>query len=624
MRTCPECGLGFTPSDAYCPEDGSPLIDNEDPLVGSTIGRYRVVRVLGEGGMGRVYLGLNPVIGARVAIKVLMHLAAANQEMVGRFFAEAQSVNTIRHEGIVNVIDLNYLDDGRPYIIMELLPGEPLSDKIRKGPLSLYSAASIVLEILSALDAAHAAGVVHRDLKPDNIFISPSGHAKLLDFGIAKLMPNYQASLIGPTTNSGALLGTPSYMAPEQVTGDPIVPATDLYAVGAILYETVTGIVAFKGDTLYGLFQRIVSDPPAPPSQYRAELMGPFQDLILQALAKTPQQRPASAASMAQMLASVRNQLPENLSATPSSLTAQSTGSGATLSVDMVRPKSLASPPQALSPPQMVELVQQQQPISNPGATPMHRPAVESHTAADTHRSSLFTKLLLPVLLVSLAAGMFFFLRSNDSSEHANTTSARRPAALHQTPSQIAADAQHLKAAEGSGIVLIEEKDPSTPSPANYDVKAFDATAHLAIARSLASRLYADAFLVDIDTPGVLPSGLIDLSLPGDLEVTYRFLSPSHSKRTQPIGVEDERPCWIYVEFNQTQFSARILDWSTCKGDSYPDPSCSYKQVWDKAIAKGATTKNTVASINYLYGDWFFDIPGGDFSESIEDDCKSQ
>ncbi len=623
MRTCPECGLGFTPSDAYCPEDGSPLIDNEDPLVGSTIGRYRIVSVLGEGGMGRVYLGLNPIIGARVAIKVLMHLAAANQEMVGRFFAEAQSVNTIRHEGIVNVIDLNYLEDGRPYIIMELLPGEPLSDKIRKGPLSLFSAASIVLEILSALEAAHAAGVVHRDLKPDNIFISPSGHAKLLDFGIAKLMPNYQASLIGPTTNSGALLGTPSYMAPEQVTGDPIVPATDLYAVGAILYEAVTGIVAFQGDTLYGLFQRIVSDPPAPPSQYRAELMGPFQNLILQALAKTPQQRPASAASMAQMLASVRSQLSENIADGQPPLTTQNIGLGATLSVDMVRPQSLAPAPQISSPPQKGAEVRQQ-PISNPGATPIHRPAVESNTATTTHRSSLFKKLIPPVLLVSLAAGVFFFLRSNDSSDQTKTISARRPAALHQTPSEFAADAQHLAAAEGSGIVLIEEKDPSTPSPANYDVKAFDATAHLAMARSMASRLYEDAFLVDIDTPGVLPTGLIDLSLPGRLEVTYRFLSPSHSKRTQPIGVEDERPCWIYVEFNQNDFGARILDWSTCNGKPYPDPSCSYKQVWDKAIAKGATTKNTVASINYLYGDWFFDIPGGDFSESIKDDCKSQ
>src|SRR6185503_20147330 len=160
---------------------------------------------------------------------------------VDRFFAEAKAVNLIRHENIVNVLDLATLPDGRPYIIMEYLDGAPLASIIeyavqQRAPLPLGGLARLAAEVLDALAAAHAKGVVHRDLKPDNIFVTPAGHAKVLDFGIAKLQPE----LGGSATHTGSLLGTPHYMSPEQAASRPVDQRTDLYAMGVILFECAT------------------------------------------------------------------------------------------------------------------------------------------------------------------------------------------------------------------------------------------------------------------------------------------------------------------------------------------------------------------------------------------------
>src|SRR5262245_44082559 len=167
--------------------------------------------------MGEVYLAVHPGIGSRVAIKVLTYSAAENRNLVERFFAEARAVNVIRHEGIVNVLDLATLPDGRPFIIMEHLEGAPLSHFTHSGALPLGTLARFRVETLEALGAAHAAGITHRDLKPDNIFVTSLGRPKLLDFGIAKLRPELQSGSDG--TRTGALLGTPQYMSPEQALG---------------------------------------------------------------------------------------------------------------------------------------------------------------------------------------------------------------------------------------------------------------------------------------------------------------------------------------------------------------------------------------------------------------------
>ncbi len=310
MFVCPECGLP-QPMDGHCPSDGKPLAPiGEDVLLGTMIGAYRVAHLLGIGGMGRVYKGVHPAIGSRVAIKVLSRECTDRPDLVDRFFQEARAVNLIRHESIVNVLDLSRLPDGRPYIIMEYLDGAPLSaiveDSVARGtPLALGGLARLVVEVLDALHAAHAKGVVHRDLKPDNIFVAPSGRAKVLDFGIAKL----NADLGGGSTRTGSLLGTPHYMSPEQAEGKPVDHRADIYAIGVILFECITGRKPFVAESLFELLRQHVESPPPSPRMYRPDLPPALENVILCALSKAPEQRFATAQAMSLALQQATSQL---------------------------------------------------------------------------------------------------------------------------------------------------------------------------------------------------------------------------------------------------------------------------------------------------------------------------
>ena len=252
--------------------------------------------------MGRVYLAVQPAIGSRVAVKILSDQCARNPELLERFFAEARAVNLIRHERIVSVIDLAQLPDGRPFIIMEYVEGQTLAGIAAAGPVPLGGLIQVMTEVLSALAAAHAIGIVHRDLKPDNVLVTAEGHAKVLDFGIAKLAPELRQQL-SPRTGTGALLGTPQYMAPEQISGSGgVEPRTDVYAAGVVLYELATGRQPFVGETLFDLMRAHLEQPPRPPRQLRADLPAALEQVILTALAKQPEARFASATVMAQAL----------------------------------------------------------------------------------------------------------------------------------------------------------------------------------------------------------------------------------------------------------------------------------------------------------------------------------
>src|SRR5439155_2332776 len=242
LFVCTGCGAS-QPVAGPCTVDRWPLAAaGDDALLGTAIGAYRVARLLGIGGMGRVYKGVHPTIGSRVAIKVLSRECSDRRDLVDRFFAEAKAVNLIRHESIVNVLDLSTLPDGRPYIVMEYLDGSPLANLVdnatRTGQrLPIGGVARLAAEVLDALGAAHAKGIIHRDLKPDNIFVTPAGRAKVLDFGIAKLQPE----LGGSSTHTGSLMGTPHYMAPEQAAGRHVDIRADMYAIGVVLFECTTG-----------------------------------------------------------------------------------------------------------------------------------------------------------------------------------------------------------------------------------------------------------------------------------------------------------------------------------------------------------------------------------------------
>jgi serine/threonine-protein kinase len=269
----------------------------EDPLVGTTIARYRLTRLLGKGGMGRVYLGVHPDIGSRVAIKVLSDDCADSPELVERFFAEARSVNLIRHENIINVLDLDRLPSGRPYIVMEYVDGRTLRDVAQLGAAPLGGIVHATIEVLLALEAAHAAGVIHRDLKPDNVMITASGRTKVLDFGIAKL-----AAPGSVRTQTGAAIGTPPYMAPEQILGEDIDARTDVYAVGVMLFELATGRRPFEGVTDYQIMEGHLRGPIPRARTLRTEIPASLEAVIDGALAKRPHDRFQSARAMARAL----------------------------------------------------------------------------------------------------------------------------------------------------------------------------------------------------------------------------------------------------------------------------------------------------------------------------------
>ncbi len=293
---CPECGTGRTEPGA-CAVDGTIVARVDDPLIGAFAGAYRITRLIGAGGMGRVYRAVHPAIGSRVAIKVLSRECADRPELVERFFAEARAVNVVQHEAIVNVIDLARLPDGRPYIVMEYLDGAPLSAVIsaaaRDGRrLPIGGIARLIGEVLDALAAAHSKGIVHRDLKPDNLFVTPSGRPKVLDFGIAKLS---DASAVGSGTRTGALLGTPHYMAPEQAAGRAVDHRADVYAIGVILFELVTGSKPFDAPVLYQLLRMHIETAPPSLRTLRPEIGVDLEQVILCALAKDADHRFANA-----------------------------------------------------------------------------------------------------------------------------------------------------------------------------------------------------------------------------------------------------------------------------------------------------------------------------------------
>ena len=260
-------------------------------------GKYRTIRLIGEGGMGAVYEAENIRIHRKVAIKVLHAGVAETAEAVQRFEREAQAAGRIGSEHIVEVLDLGNLPSGDRYMVMEFMDGDSLSGRIqKKGRLSPAELYPIAHQLLAALDAAHGAGIIHRDLKPDNVYLlrSRSGVAdfvKLLDFGISKFNQLSGDSGFG-MTRTGAVMGTPYYMAPEQAKGAKDMDhRVDLYAAGVILYESVTGEVPFNADTFNELLFKIVLEEPRPVQQLAPEIDPGFAAIINKAMAREPSAR---------------------------------------------------------------------------------------------------------------------------------------------------------------------------------------------------------------------------------------------------------------------------------------------------------------------------------------------
>ena len=270
--------------------------------------RYVIRERLGGGGMAQVYRGEHETIARPVAIKVLSKALCVTPSIVVRFLQEARASSKVRHENVVEVTDFGETEDGRPFIVMEFLEGEDLDDTLRReGPLPWERARAMLVQILSALQAAHEKGVIHRDMKPENVFrISRMGSddfMKVFDFGIAKVLQEDGGSA-RPLTLEGQVMGTPAYMSPEQCLGEDIDARSDVYAVGGIAYQMLTGRTPFVGDNAGTLLYNQVYEeaPPMAEAAPGVQVEPSVESRVMRALCKRPEDRYASAKDFADAL----------------------------------------------------------------------------------------------------------------------------------------------------------------------------------------------------------------------------------------------------------------------------------------------------------------------------------
>jgi serine/threonine protein kinase len=286
--------------------------DRDEDLSGQAVGEYTLLKQIGSGGMGVVYEGIQPVIGKRVAVKVLRPQMVNDPELVARFLSEARAVNAIRHRGIVDIFSFGVHEKtGAQYFVMEYLEGEPFDALIDdRGTLPYRNILEWSEEVLDALDAAHSKKVIHRDLKPSNLFLVNSGrsreYVKLLDFGIAKLLERGSVRL----TRETEVLGTPEYMAPEQARGDQLTAQTDIYAFGCVLFELLTGRCVFEADDNTATMMMHLKNAPPAPSKFIPDIPNEIDELVLWALKKKPDERPNSAAEMRQTVQALKRVFP--------------------------------------------------------------------------------------------------------------------------------------------------------------------------------------------------------------------------------------------------------------------------------------------------------------------------
>ncbi len=536
--------------------------DIDDDLIGTDIGAYQIRELVGCGGMGRVYLAVHPAIGSRVAIKVFSKDWNEHPSLVARFFAEAHATNTIAHENIVNVLDVGRLDDGRPYLIMEYLLGVPLSKLVGSEALSDAGRTRILLDVLAALSAAHQHEIVHRDLKPDNIFVSPEGRATLLDFGIAKLMPEIGGD--SAPTATGTVIGTPHYMSPEQAVGDPVDTRTDVYAMGVILYECFTGRRPFSGTSLYRLMDQHVNRVPTPPRELRPELGEDVEAVILKALAKAPEDRYSTTGEM-------RNALAVCECCSSNSVFSLSQGSAAS---SATRAETVA--------------------ILAESAAPT--------AAAKSPRTSVTWRLFAGALIAGLGVGVILW--NSPSKRHAampsdaatiTTAVVIDAAPIAVTPDlPLPADADTVDASSGR----TEKPNPIRRTATRKKPIGTPPLTLLEAATDLALNNKPDAILVGIRLHGLSRDGeaLVPLGS-GTSVASFDFLSPSMAANVAARGRE-RGICIVRVTYRSPSDSVVEQVGGTCDAQRpLSSPRCSLKTVMTRARKSGALpTEGSIGS----------------------------
>ncbi|HWP44335.1 MAG TPA: serine/threonine-protein kinase, partial [Blastocatellia bacterium] len=306
MKQCPSCNKLLKDSLLFCPYDGGLLVNKqeEDKLIGTVLDdKYRLEEKIGAGGMGKVYRATHIQMDHTVAIKILDPRLSSDHRALERFRQEAHAAAFIKHPNVVGVTDFGVTKaTGIAYLVMEFLEGVELREKIHhEKQLDFEESFIIVHQVCLALNAAHTKGIIHRDLKPDNIWLIKSEdgieRVKVLDFGIAKLKtPDVSTRL----TQQGMVIGTPQYMSPEQCRGEELDARSDIYSLGVIIYEMISGQVPFDASSPMAIVLKHTSDAPPPLSEFRPDVPAPIEKMVMRALSKDPKDRQQSAAEIAQ------------------------------------------------------------------------------------------------------------------------------------------------------------------------------------------------------------------------------------------------------------------------------------------------------------------------------------
>lgn len=290
-------------------------------MVGKTVAHYRILETLGSGGMGLVYKAEDTRLGRKVALKFLPDRLTRDPQALQRFQREARAASALNHPNICTVHDLGE-HEGQPFIVMEFLDGETLKQRLRRQRPGLDEILELAMQVATGLSVAHAQGIIHRDIKPANIFLTTSRYAKILDFGVAKLVSETPQDSAAPTalseellTSPGTALGTIAYMSPEQALGKELDTRTDLFSLGAVLYETSTGSLPFQGETAAGMFNAILNQEPVSPLNLNSNLPQDLDYILAKALAKDREERYQSAQEMTADLRRLRRQLEPGASA---------------------------------------------------------------------------------------------------------------------------------------------------------------------------------------------------------------------------------------------------------------------------------------------------------------------
>ncbi len=424
MKTCPKCGVEYPDATTLCPSDGSALEKDPDALVGTTLsGKYRIDARLNEGGMGTVYRGTHVLMDKTVAIKVLRPSLAADEKIVARFSREARAASRISHPNALSVTDFGEDESGHVFLVMEYLSGKTLKCVIRdEGPLPLARVVDIARQVGDALHAAHEQGVVHRDLKSDNIMLLDTmtgDHAKVLDFGIAKINEP-DGAVDTNLTAPNLVIGTPQYMSPEQCSQDSEIDSrSDIYSFGVILYEMLVGHVPFSGDSPTMVMMKHLQDPVPSVMEERSDLPASVARVVARAMAKVPRNRYQNVADLVEDLTIASGMTIHRLAPVETTAPEKRVVRDEPDEVTVVRPR--------------------EEPVYVPPAVPRREPVMVPVPGAvpPPQAASSFNpmKILIPAAVAVLVVfGLFFVFNRNTPATDANTNQQPQTQTLAADP----------------------------------------------------------------------------------------------------------------------------------------------------------------------------------------------